>query len=520
MSAAKIDRNVAAGIRRQRVRRLFQGMNVFVALILGLVIVLLLNYLAAWRYLRFDVSQKKYYNLSEKTKDLLETIKADLKIYVFFPDHSQDDDLNELYNDMRSILKEYKYTALRMDNLDLAIEYIDPNLDMDLAKWLRTKYEISEVNIVVFDAGGRTRIVRAGDLVQYDYLPLLSGRKRRKSKFLGEEVFSSTIQSITKSETPVVYFLAGHGERSVQDAHQYSGYSEIARYIQRDNIDVSSLLLARSGAIPEDCSALVIAGPDQRFSKPELTLINNYLDRNGRLLLLIDPAVSTGLEAVANRWDVELGRGNVVEPVQVEISDEITFQLSIADRDLTVLDYGLHQITGKLRNTSTTFCMPRPLFAAGVSATQTVTSADKPVVSVLASCTAKGWAEANLDEQPPMFDPAEDVAGPVPVALAVEKGSGDDIQLGLHPTRLVVIGDSEFVSNKSLLKGGNVDFFMSSLNWLLERDHMLGIGPKIPDQVVLTMNQNQLLGSFVVIVGVLPACAAFLGCLVWLVRRK
>ena len=40
--------------------------------------------------------------------------------------------------------------------------------------------------------------------------------------------------------------------------------------------------------------------------------------------------------------------------------------------------------------------------------------------------------------------------------------------------RVVVIGDSDFVSNAALT-GGNSDFFMSALNWLLERAELMAI---------------------------------------------
>ena len=45
---------------------------------------------------------------------------------------------------------------------------------------------------------------------------------------------------------------------------EQAGYSGIARIMRRDNMDVRPLLLAEHGGVPEDCAAIVIAGPDRR----------------------------------------------------------------------------------------------------------------------------------------------------------------------------------------------------------------------------------------------------------------
>ena len=49
----------------------------------------------------------------------------------------------------------------------------------------------------------------------------------------------------------------------------------------------------------------------------------------------------------------------------------------------------------------------------------------------------------------------------------------------LGVTRLIVVGTSGFVDNNSLT-AGNLDFFMSGLNWLLKREQLLAVGPKTP----------------------------------------
>ena len=340
---------------------------------------------------------------------------------------------------------------------------------------------------------------------------LLSGGKggfSRKIAFMGEVVFSSAIQSITQSATPVVYFLTGHGERNIGDFSLQVGYSGIAIALKRDNMTLKVLSLPEHGEVPSDCSVLVVAGPDRQLSRSEADMISKYLERNGRLLCLIDPATTTGLEDLFGRWGVRMNSGVVVG-------------LTLRGRELVVTHYGEHPITRKMKNLMTMFYMPRciePIDEALLKGTQ----ADRPRVTVLASNSTDGWEEMNLNQTPPKYEDGIDVPGPNPVALAIEKGAVAGIDIELKPTRMVIIGDSDFVANGTLKGGigGNVDFFMSAMNWLVERESIMAIAPKMPGKLELNMNLDQKRLAFVILVLGMPVLVAFIGFVVWLRRRR
>jgi hypothetical protein len=57
---------------------------------------------------------------------------------------------------------------------------------------------------------------------------------------------------------------------------------------------------------------LVAAGPDRRFSRAETDILSEYLNRNGRLLALIDAGTDTGLEELLHDWGVRLGSDTAV----------------------------------------------------------------------------------------------------------------------------------------------------------------------------------------------------------------
>lgn len=84
---------------------------------------------------------------------------------------------------------------------------------------------------------------------------------------------------------------------------------------------------------------------------------------------------------------------------------------------------------------------------------------------------------------------------------------------------MVAVGTSSFVDNASL-SGGNLDFFMNSLNWLLKREQLIAVSPKLPQEFRLDMTPNQARGVYALVIGGMPLAVALLGLAVWARRRK
>src|SRR6185436_5657244 len=58
-------------------------------------------------------------------------------------------------------------------------------------------------------------------------------------------------------------------------------------------------------------------------------------------------------------------------------------------------------------------------------------------------------------------------------------------------TRVVVFGDSDFVSNGVLGIQGNKDMFMNALGWLSQQENLISIRPKSADDRRLTLTATQ-----------------------------
>ena len=90
-----------------------------------------------------------------------------------------------------------------------------------------------------------------------------------------------------------MYFVQGHGERDTASSER-DGYNSIAAALGRENYTVEKLVLAQAGAVPDDASVVIVAGPKTDFFPPEIEALKTYLGKAGKLLLELDPPEKAG----------------------------------------------------------------------------------------------------------------------------------------------------------------------------------------------------------------------------------
>ena len=108
-----------------------------------------------------------------------------------------------------------------------------------------------------------------------------------------------------------------------------------------------------------------------------------------------------------------------------------------------------------------------------------------------------------------------------PLAVAVERGSVPGVEAArAGASRLVVVGDSLFISNELIDSVSNAQFISYSVNWLLDRALLLAeIGPQPYREYRLLMTESERgLLTWVFLAG-MPGAVLGLGFLVWLRRR-
>jgi len=505
-------------------KKLAAGINTALALMLALIVTILLNCLSGeFFHWRRDVSSKRFYELSDRTKAVLSGLKSDVSVHVIY--RAGDSVRKETLRDIVNLLKEYQYAAGKQSSVRFRADIVDPDRDLARMAMLKEKYGLETANVVVVDVGGKTRIVPESALAEYDYeiSPTGNSARRVRRAFMGEQALTSAILSIVNAKKPVVYFVVGHGENAPTGFREAANYSEVGRAMSFDNIDVKVLDMTEKKLIPGDCDLLVVAGPRTPLLKAECAAIGAYLKANRSLLLLVESGYSSGLEPLMEEWGLALLPGKVVEKTYlVSQGTNGAVVLPTSGDELYVRNYNArHPITASLKGLTSQMYRPAPIAQsdAAVAGAGSGQSADRPRINLLAFSTADGWLETNARQDPPRFNQGADSPGPIPVAAAVERGPVASTSMGIKPTRIVVFGDSEFVAD-GLARGANMDFFMNAVNWLLERDALVAIGPKLDGTVRAGIDHRQRVILFGLLVPGIPGIVGLIGICAWLRRVR
>ncbi len=480
-------------------KRILNNVNSFASVLLAFVLMQMIGWVAMRNPVRTNLSGRTYYELSEKTLRLLDELDRDVHLTVFFQEE------HALYHDIENLLEEYQYHSR-----NIRVDWVDPARDRARTEKLASKYGLTEAQVIVADIDGQYKVIKQTEMAE------MVREKRRKeptiTAFKGEQALSSAIYGLIQGDTPVVYFLVGHGEKRITEFDPMSGFSSIRTAVLRDNLEARELVLTGEKEIPEDAAALVIPGPQDMMSAVEVEMIENYLSRSGRVFMLLDALKKTGLEPMLNRWGVALRDDVVVDP-----------ENTLRGSDVHVRRYNAHPISMEM-NSVVQFILPRSVMplAAGTAAA----AEDHPVAVPLFFTSEESWSEMQVEDTTAKFDPDKgDYPGDIPerpisLGVAVERGASETVlDVQIRPSRMVVFGDSDFVSNGSMV-GGNEALFMSALNWLLERDVLMAIAPKPIEEVKLSLSSRQLRRLFWINVAGIPSGAMVIGLLVWSRRRK
>lgn len=379
--------------------------------------------------------------LTARATAALANIRGDIACTVVLPER------DIIYAPLRDLLREMQ-SAARDAKIELA--FIDPYYASSAAADAVRRFGATGWN-VFFESGGRTVSVPYDDLVERVGGENAPAGNRRGIRFRGEQVCVTALVRLARARTPVVYALAGDGERDFESYDPLTGYSDFAREIRREGYDLRTLTL-RGDPVPDDADLLLVAGPRHPPSPEAATAIDAYLRRNGSLLLLLDrPA------ALPSGWEPLLGRIGVSAPGFTVLTD------TRLDGSRLLIDrFPSHPISRALKGNAVSLVRPQVLEPA----TNTAGSVGAPLVEVILQAPFTAWGESAPDTPPCRYDPGVDRKSPLPVALAIETATSSD--LGLRPMRAFVAGDSSFAANDFLAGGrtANRDLLLNAVNWL------------------------------------------------------
>lgn len=480
---ARMPKDARRALRRTRMKKGLSGIHFGIRIALMLMLWGMVVYLSQRSYQREDWSRQKLTELSAKTLAVLEGIEEPMQVILLISPDAQGASLVE------DMVKEFQARQPFV-----RVEKVDPNRDVSRTQELTSLYEVAEANQILLLYQERHRLVplEAMRILESDEVRQL-GQDPRMIGFQGEAVLAGNMLELSRVKNPVVYFLSGHGEKNIDDfTRSPQAYSQVRERLEADQIELRILNLEERGGVPEDADALVIAGARTRISQPELDLLRAYMNRRGRLAVLVDEGEDAGLSPFLSEFGVQLSPDVVVDPTR-----------TLQGADVHVTKYSSHAITASMDGIRAIFVRPRSVLPAVRSGGE---DADRPRFSPLAASSAQGWAEVMPDRTPIEFNPGEDQRGPIPVAAAVES-QGTSIEGG---RRLVVIGDSVFAGNW-LANGGGMRLLQNSVAWLVEEETLLEVPPRDVTEIRLQLTRSELNGLLLKAAVLLPGLVALAG---------
>lgn len=422
-----------------------------------------LNYLAAKKPKTWDLTKDRIYTLSDQTVGILKGLKEDVRVVAFYSPTEPE------YVELDQRLRQYRQ---RTDKLK--VDLLDP------AKHFK---EAKEFNISL---GGPRVIVKAGG-------------KESRAKDVTEESLTNAIAEVTRGASKTIYFSKGHGEHAIGDATE-RGMKLYVDNLKSDGYQTAEIELAATRTMPADAQALIIAGPVASLGDGEARLVQEWVDKGGKLIAMIDPTVHSGLEKAFAAWGVKLGNDEVID------TESQQPQFALAQ------EYADHPITNP-RSSPFQLASIFPL-ARSVSKAENVPAGWN--VIELARTGSRAWGETDpiRDNEQVAYTPGKDLKGPVPLAVAATHGSGDS------ESRVVVIGNSNFAANGFYRLLGNRDFALNAASWVAHEEAKISIRPKsrTSNHLFLTREQQNTMTMFAF--DLLPFSLLFAGLLVWQTRKS
>jgi ABC-type uncharacterized transport system involved in gliding motility auxiliary subunit len=447
---------------------------VFLAILVGV------NWIANRQNKRWDLTAGSQFSMSDQTKQILTNLREPVKVQAFYTPELGVETLSDVFD-------EYRYLTGQ-----LSVEYIDALKNPALAQ----QEGVTTVPTVIMRYRDRTERLQRVD----------------------EPTVTNALKKLLEGKAKKLYVLQGHGEHDPDDTSRL-GYSRLAGELKNDNFEVAKLTLAQEGKIPDDATIVVIGGPKTDYLGPEVDLLRGYLTRGGKIWLMLDPSSKLdakpfdNLIGFAREWGIDVGANIVIDNSGIgqAIGAGPEIPLAAPSRSGHAITRDLQLLTGYPLARSV-----KP--AAGGTSGRSA--------QIVVETTPRSWAESDLksvitDRRPEMDAAKGDTPGPIGIVAAVSAPATAAAAANgaTAESRMVVVGDSDFLASNFLDIQGNKDMGLNIANWLAQQEDMISIRPRDPEdrRVNLTVDQGRLV--FWGTVAIIPLLLLGTGLRMWWRRR-
>jgi hypothetical protein len=254
-----------------------------------------------------DVSYFKTSSPGDSTRNIVSALTEPIKVHLFFPET----------NEVKEQVLTY-FEALKSDAGKIVIETHDRLAETSLA----TKYKVGKDGIVVLARGEGDKEKHYTIELDTDYEKMRKATgNAAKLRNLDKEVNSILMKLVREKRK--AYLTVGHGEFTHSESlppemkHMERRSSEFKRVLGALNYEVKELgLIDLAKEIPEDATVVIVPGPAVGLQAGEWSSIERYLDRGGRVMIVLDPTGAPSMGSLEGRLGLRMLPGHLVDDQQ------------------------------------------------------------------------------------------------------------------------------------------------------------------------------------------------------------
>jgi len=495
----------------------------FVQIAVVVAILVAANYLSSQYYVRRDLSRSSDFTLSTRTLNYLhgntvqgrkDPIQWTLAFRMSAP----------FYDRVRVLAEEYN----RQSNGKIVIKLIDPVRNPDETLLMAKKYgvydpghhQINRKDLVIIDArteeqikadtneqkpsANNVRIIDSDYLVNYE---VDEKKQRRPVSFKGEDVLTAGLVAALEGEPRKIYFLADKSRIAAEG--ERSAWKTLVSTMALQNVLLEPITLADKLDIPEDAAGIALIAPKYDFTPEELAMLERYWTRpKSAIIVMVRPDETpprlraflrtNGVTPRRDHVITSSKSGQTVSNVRAAFVGGIPFLRELAGQ-ATVFE-GV-SCSLEVHENSDDELSNRQIYPV-------------PLVEVAADY----WGETKFGQGHETFDPREDRGAPLYLAAAVIRGAESSDKLAGGSSRMLVVSNTDFLEPDHQWEE-NLDFLSSSLNWLVGREELFGLGARTLGTYKLPLLDAQ--ADFINRINLffLPAAVLLIAGFVWSSRR-
>lgn len=489
-------------------------------IVAAMVVVTVLNVMAARHYKRWDFTSNKRYTLSTATLDTLRSLPGPVQIWVLMGS------ADPMEQSVKQMLVAYQAETDKLD-----IHYVDPDRDRLAFEDVRKRYRIeagrTEDNRVVTDAvmvvayGDKHWFIGPSDMVE------VSEADDVKAKPREEQAITRAIRNVLRGDKTKVCFTAGHGELSIAEGGE-QGLSHLKELLEKENYAPTTVDTTEPNATEpfKGCDVVVVAGPRGPFSPEEENRLKSYLMLGGNALFALSPINATGEKGMAPP-----GLGEALAPFGIGLDEDLVFEVDptlALPKSQGIRFFALpkqHAVTAALSREGEQRDPPRVILHFARSLKHVARDGAAPAVDLLTT-SPKAYGVVSIAGAADWTDAPEkkdaDLAGPLVLGMASERPKvGANAP---HGPRVVVLGSASVVTQQNWaqplpLRGAAI-LVDNAIAWLAAKPELVDIPERaaVPAGIRITEDSRNEVRRYVLVY--MPLAAGLLGLAVALRRRS